>query len=87
MFSLIKWLGIITVVVAIWYFVSLFMALNEDEINHVKKGAIEAIDTGDSSAFTQPISEKVKSDLLQKKQSFLEQMRGKVRDSIDRLFE
>lgn len=87
MFSLLRWLIIIFVVVAIWYLVNFFMTLNTQERGRVKKDVIEAIDSGDPTVFTAPIKERVREDLTQKKNDFFERMRDKLKNAVDWLID
>jgi hypothetical protein len=88
MFKLLKWAVISMLVIAIWYGVSLFLSLDKEEKIHVKKEAIEAIDSGDTQPLlTGHFSERMKADLQQKKSHVIDVIKQKLKNVIDKLMD
>lgn len=84
MFSAIKWLFIALLLLSGFYLASFYMGLDRDAKNQIKKDAIEAIDAGDATVLTAPLSLKVKEDLSKKKASFFEIIRQKLRKTLEK---
>ena len=66
MFTLIKWLLIVSFFIFIWFSISYFSNLDEREAKQVKEDAIIAIENSDASLFLQPLSKKMKKSAWEK---------------------
>jgi hypothetical protein len=66
MFTLIKWLLIVSFFIFIWFSISYFSNLDEHEVKQTKEDAIIAIENSDASLFLEPLSKKMKQNALDK---------------------
>lgn len=87
MFRLIKWIIIISIVVAIWYFYALFKTMEVGEKEQIKKDALEAIESGNVDIIAKPLSEKLKEDLDNKKADLYSKAKIKLKELINDLLE
>jgi hypothetical protein len=82
MFSMLKWMVLLSFIGATWYLASLILNLNDHDMRQVKEDAKVIIDKGDPSALTNTISDKVKQDISQKKHSLVDAIRRKINGTI-----
>lgn len=86
MLKLIKWALIISFCMVIWLIYSYFKNINTDEKDLTKRDAIEAIEKEDPYIFFVPLSEKIKTEAIRKKDSFFEEVKNKTKAIINKIF-
>lgn len=82
LFRLLKWFVFVVIAVGIWYLVSFYMNMSDDDRKKLKKDTIEAIDNGDVDRVTAPLKEKIDRDLQEKKADFFDKMKARVKGLI-----
>lgn len=87
MVTLIRLFILVALIAAIYWGVTFYRSLGDDDIAQVKKDVISVIDTGEPNVKDWAITDKVKEDLGQKKASFLEELREKLKGIVHRLFD
>lgn len=83
MFGFIKWILILGLIGTVWFVYDLSTKLSPSEKQALKKDAIEALDNGNTEPLSATIKEKVHNGLDEKKNSFFESIRKKLRGLIE----
>ena len=78
---------IFAVIGAICYVASLFFSLSPEVLMRIKDETKEAIDKGDTQAFSESITHPIKEDLASKKAHLIERVRQKLKDGVDNLID
>lgn len=87
MFKLIKWTLILGIVLSVWVSYRLVKSFNDQEIQAVKEEAVYAIETGEVSKFTVPLTKRLKAKLLDKQNGFFNKLSERAQEFVGRLFE
>lgn len=66
MFTFIKWSLLLSFIIFIWFCISYFSNLSDEDIQYNKENAFIAIEQSDASLFFKPLSKKMKEAAKEK---------------------
>lgn len=74
MFTFIRWSLLLSLIIFIWFCISYFLNLSNEDIQYNKENAVNAIEQSDASLFFKPLSKKMKESAREKIEQYSKQL-------------